>query len=199
MSEQKPEYHILSRRSYHELEYDLNALAAEGYELVGHSLGSQDIYPSVVLRLRLDAQLMPRLDELLALAEQVRNERVDLEARIKALEAALSRYQDTHAETHKYLDARAADVERRLDSHGSAFGRLDVQIPVLRGIVATQREYVQGGTARLTEAEKQIDLLRATLHTETQRLGVQVEDLEAELTGLGKAVSDLGVKAGLND
>ncbi len=157
MSEQKPEYCIAFRRTYPELEDEINALVIEGYEVVSYGPGSQDVYPSAVMRLRLDAELMPRLDEVLPLAQLIRNERVDLEARIKALESdnlelhktkahvddltaldgrvnrtqetlargdarlaeakelvnglgtALARYQDTHAETHRFGDARARE------------------------------------------------------------------------------------------
>ncbi len=145
MSEQKKEYRIPFRQSYPDLEDAINELATEGYEVVSYGPATQDAYPSVVMRLRLDVEGMPRLDELLALAEQVRNERVDLEARLKALEdmetrtfidhlecrakaleAALSRYQDTHATTHQYLDARKVvsqdvmsrltEAERRIES-----------------------------------------------------------------------------------
>ncbi len=34
--------------------------------------------------------------------------------KLRELETALARYQDTHAEAHKYLEARAAELERRL-------------------------------------------------------------------------------------
>ncbi len=127
-----------------------------GYEVVGYGPG-RDVYPSAVMRLKPD--VIEREHPVPEFAATV----MQLDIRVRALEADLERYQDTHAETHRFDDARAREFGECNATLLRASLKQTVQLAPLERRLAALQETVDSVDSRSSAVEEVVHELATAL------------------------------------